>query len=203
MAQIFTSGPCPIYVGGGASATPLFLGHAEKFPRIALRPRFSDVFCDLSGQSVAYDVSYDGEDATVTADIVRWNEAAYTIIADRAKTNTAAATNRGTNGFGEIGTMMMTEGVGYPLYLIFPFTAKPAYASQPRGYRFWCSFLQGPDDFELGSTARKLRLSWRCIRQIRPASGATTAVGADNFGGALQVTLYDNDVSACNGVPVL
>jgi hypothetical protein len=202
MAQAFCSGPVPIYCGVGAGGSPLFLGHAERFPRVSIRPRFSSVYCDLSGQTVEYDSVYDGENSHVIADITRWNESTYAIIADRAKTRTAATVNRGTTGFGEIGTLMMTEGVAYPLYLVFPYAAKAAYATMPAGYQFFCAYLAGPDDFDLGSTARKLRLVFNCIRQVQAATGGTTVLGANNYGGMLQLGLYNNNVSACAGVPV-
>ncbi len=203
MAQAFCTGPCPLYIQLNANATPLFLCHAERFPRIAIRPRYSSVMCDLSGQSVRYDAIYDGEEASVIADVTRWNEGVYALIADRAKTNTGVTANRGTNGFGEIGTLMMTEGVAYLLHIVFPYAAKPAYATMPAGYRFFAAFLEGPDDLDTGSTARKTRLVWSCIRAVQPATGGTTVGSAANaFGGFLQFGLYDNNVSACLNVPV-
>ena len=196
MAQAYTSGPCPLYAGVGLNGAPVFLGHAERFPRIQIRPRWSDVYCDLSGQSVPYDQVYDGEDAVVTADLTRWNESVYAVMADRAKTNSnfLAITSRGANGFGEIGSLMVTEGLAYNLYVVFPFAAKAAYsATMPLGYRFQAAFLQGPDDFELGGTARKLRLSWRCLRSVQSGAMQTTAgAGANNYGGAIKFVLYDN-----------
>ncbi len=205
MAQPYVSGPCPIYCGVGTGGNPLFLGHAEKFPRISIRPHWSPMFVDLAGQGVAYDYVYDGEEAFVVADVTRWNESVYALMADRAKTGAAAAlspTDRGTNGFGEIGTLMMTEAVAYGLWIVFPYTAKAFYTTQPAGYQFFSAMLEGPDELDLGSTARKTRMVWHCIRQVQPGMGGTTVKGANNYGGAIQFGLYDNNVSATAGVPV-
>lgn len=210
MAQLFCTGPAHIYIGvpnitrgfirttkptstsyaGGASVslegvdvavTPLYLGTAEKTPKITLRPAWREAFADQGGE-VPHDVAFAGEEAFVSADISRWNETTYNVLASRPS-HTAGA--RGASLLGEIGTLMVTEGRTAPLWVVFPYALKPAYASMPGGYHFVASFLVGPDELEpLGTNPRKIRLIWRCLRKYIPGSGT--------------YQLYDHNV---NGLP--
>ncbi len=124
-------------------------------------------------------------------------------LEDVAKINVnGAASNPGTMGFGEIGTLMVTEGVAYELYVVMPYTAKPAFATQVAGYHFYAAMLEN-DDFELGSTARKQRMMWHCVRKLVPAAGGTTVQGVNNYGGFAKFLLYDYNVSDTAGVSAI
>lgn len=196
MAQVYVTGPCSVWVGIGdgstGSATPTFLGHAEKSPSIQIRPQFSPVFNDLAGQRVPIDYLYDGEEAMVSVDLTRYNEATYRSIASRP---TMTAT-RGTNIPGDIGTLMALEGKTFPLWLNFPYAAKTVMSAgaMPAGYHFYAAFLEGPDGLDSLSTSnRRLRLNFHCIRKMTLES---TELGTGAF------YLYDHDVTAVDRLPI-
>lgn len=198
MAQPYVTGPVSVYVGvtiGGVTTTPVFLCHGEKGPSIQIRPSFSPVFADISGQRVPLDYLYDGEEAIVTVDSTRFNESVYFNIANRASPGLGS---RGTDFPGDIGTLMGHEGKAFPLWLLFPYAGKPAFSAavgpnsggpMPGGYHFFRAFLEGPDGLDgLGTTNRRTRFSFHCIRVLDP-----TYNGADGSG---SLALYDHDMSA-------
>lgn len=199
MAQLYVTGPCDIYVGTTAG-TALFLGHAERTPNAQIRPMFSPVFCDLYGQRIQADAIYDGEEGMISADLTRFNESLYALIAARPNsTGTGAA--RGTNLPGDIGTLMVAEGFAYPLFLRFPYASKAAFSTgsggaMPAGYRFAACYLEGPDDLgPMATTNRRIRLNWHAVR--------TPFTVAGNPLGSVGMLLYDHNMAPTAGVPAL
>lgn len=165
MAQPFVAGPCHIYLGVGVGYAPLYLGTAERSPRILIRPHFADVFNDIMGQMIPYDKVFQGEDGFVLADLTRWNEAVFNAYQARPRLG-----QRGTLQPGDLGSLMKTEGLAYPVWLQFPYATKPAYATQPYGYHFYAAIGEGPDELDnLGTVARRNRINLYCgpvINQI-------------------------------------
>lgn len=196
MAQPYVTGPAGIWVGlyGGV---PTFLGHCERSPSIQVRPYYSPVFCDLAGQRVPLDMIYDGEEAMVSVDLTRYNESTYAALASRPIPG-RAATTRGTNLPGDIGSLLLLEGFTHELWVTFPYSAKAAMGGpvsatsggpMPAGYHFHAAYLEGPDDLgPLGTTARRLRLNFHCIRTF-----TTDSAGASFF-------LYDHVMSGVAGL---
>lgn len=196
MAQPYVTGPASIWVAPGLSA-PLFLGHAERSPSIQVRPSHSPIFSDLSGQRVPLDYIYDGEEALISMDLTRFNEAVYRLIANRG---TPGLGTRGLDIPGDIGTLLGTEGRAYPLWIRFPYSAKTAFSNatngaMPGGYRFPLAFLEGPDGLDgLGTTNRRLRLNFHAIRYLD--------VSVTNTFGAGSLLLYDHNMGAVSSLPI-
>lgn len=162
----------PTSQGGGGppivSTSLTYLGTCEKAPKIVHRPAWKPVFNDIGGTEVPFDVSYQGEEAFTFADLTRWNEPVFSAL--QARPNFPGDV-RGLNIPGDIGTLMLTEGRAYQLFIFFPYVAKPAYASggMPAGYRFVATFLEGPDELsELGTSPRKINLIFHHIRGWDP-----------------------------------
>jgi hypothetical protein len=192
MGQLYATGPVDIWVGAGGS--PLFLGHGERAPRIQVYRQYKPAHTDIAGE-VPHDKGYGGEWAVVSVALTRYNESTLAIIEDVATVNTGTPPSRGFNLPGEIGSLMLTEGLTYPLYLRFPFAAKPAYrnpasGAMPAGYRFYAAHLGSPDDlFDLGPpNARKVGLIFECMRAFDPT--VTNAYGGGSF------QLYDHSLAA-------
>ena len=199
MAQPYVTGPAGVIIA--FSGVPVFLGHCERSPSIQIRPYYSPVFSDFAGQRVPLDMIYDGEEAMVSLDLTRYNEAVYTSLASRPQGAGAAAIApaRGTNVPGDIGTLMLLEGYTTHLWITFPYAAKTVFSSpaapagaggiMPAGYHFHAAYLEGPDDLgPLGTTARRLRLNFHCIRTYSVASTGPV------------FTLYDNLMTAVAGM---
>ncbi len=190
MGQPYVTGAVSVWIGSAAG--PLFLGYSERGPNISIRPHYSNVFVDLSGMSVPFDKIYDGEEAIVSCDLTYFNQNVLLAIEDYAGT-----TSPGFNEPGEIGTLMLTEGIAYPLYLRFPYAAKPAFqnglnGAMPAGYRFYRAMLETDDFPDLGTKARKIHLSWHCLPQL-------DATVSNDFGTGT-FTLYDFDLSQTIGL---
>lgn len=198
MATPFASGPVDVWAGVGAGGAPLFLGHGERGPRIRIRRNYRDVFSDPGGDAVPFDRANQGEMAVVSISLTRWNERTYRVMA--AATTTGAGGNLGNRGQqdpGELGSLMIAEGLAYELWLRFPFTAKTVYAAagQPAGYHFWRAMLDQEDDLDdLGPKARRLGLVWTCLRSFD--------VGVSNAFGAGRLRCYDTDMTALAGAVI-
>ena len=175
MATPYITGPAHIYVLLPHTSTFAYLGTAERYPKISIRPAGEPVFNDIGGK-VPFDMAYMGEEAFVSADISRWNEATYAAMASRP--SHSAGPVRGFNGPLDVGTLYIAEGLAYQLVVQFPYGlgqpfAKGAYTANdmPGGYHFYASYLVGPDELEpLGTTPRKIRLIWHCLRVYNPAT---------------------------------
>lgn len=188
MAQLYSTGPVGIWVGTGASGAAVFLGHGEQAPRINTRTLWKPQNCDLTGD-VPIDKAMTGEMATVSVTLIRYNEPVLAIIQDRA-----GLIGRGVMFPGDIGTLMMTEGLNYQLWLQFPYSVKAAYtATMPAGYRFPGSFMESPDDLQVGTTtAKKISITFTCL----PVLDMTVS----NAFGTGSLTLYDHDMTALTAV---
>lgn len=164
-AQPWVRGPAAIFAGVGSGGAPLFLGHCERTPKIQIRPHYSPVFNDLAGQSIPFDWSFDGEEGYVVCDFTRWDQAVWAACQARPRTS-AAGSVPGISQPGDIGTLMIAENFATTLWVLFPYTLKPAFALQPAGYKFFATWLQGPDDLDQNNTtAAKIRAVWYCARK--------------------------------------
>jgi len=162
---------------------PFYLGSARVTPRIEIMRGWAPWRDDELGLSLPADELYEGEEALVVADINRWNEPVYAYIASMV-----AAQNgyyRGVDVAGDVGTSMVMEGYSYPLWIQFPYAAKPAMAfgaggPMPAGYLFYNAALLGPDRLEpINYEPSERRLVWRCRRYLEVVSGDTWLYGHD------------------------
>jgi hypothetical protein len=143
-------------------------------------PVYKEVRNDIGGE-VAFDMSYQGEHAIISVDLNRWNEPVYSMVAARPGLGYSAA-GRGTNVLGDVGTLVLTEGLGLTVWLLFQFGTSggaPKIAmnsgGMPPGYRFLATVPFGPDRLSpLGTRPRKVNLTFAAIRAWNPASQTFT-----------------------------
>lgn len=199
MASLYCTGPVAIYVELGGQ--PVFLGHSERAPNISIRAPFSDVYCDLSGPNVPFDKQYQGQDALVSLDLIRFNYGIFLAIAARAAQLANAASNGpGYDPAGNQGALMNQEGLSYFLWLRFSYSAKPAMGGtgigqgMPAGYRFFAAYLQGPEDYTVGTVPLKIRVTWYCSRLF--VASLRTPYGYGGF------SLYDGNMGAVINLPI-
>jgi hypothetical protein len=185
------------YVGSAPAMlakSPAYLGTGERAPRPSFRPAFEPVMNDLTGSRIPYDWMFEGEEAIVTVRLTRWDEPTLAALQNRTG---PAGQPRGVNFANDVGTLMLTEGAAYPLWLLFPFgipgIGKPAMIAGglPQGYHFYAAFLEGPDDRDsLGTNPATVDLTWHCGRVF-------SSSGANNIP-RLGTVLFDHDMSAVN-----
>lgn len=202
MAKQYVTGPAHLFVGvdptivratttavaGAAGAVrsvaPAYLGTAERYPKISLRPAYEPTYTD-QGAKVPHDMAFMGEEGFVAADISRWNEPVYNALASRPRHRAGL---RGFTGSQDHGSLLIAEGLAYELWVLFPYASKAAFsADMPAGYHFHAAYLIGPDELEpLGTTPRKIRLMWHALRTYTAQNGS--------------YQLYDHDMS---GLPTI
>lgn len=191
MAQPYVTGPVAVYVGIGslgnplATYAPVFFGHGERAPKPSLNRGYEPVMCDLSGTQLPFDVLYEGQDALIRVDFTRWNEPVYQAISNITSTAVPTNLSPGVDPSSAVGTLMVTEGKTYPVWLRFPYGGaggKASMATLPRGYRYLSCVLESPDDREPGTGVNRLSLIFHAYRAFSPSLGT--------------FTLYDYDMSA-------
>lgn len=191
MAQAHVTGPVHIYVGVGGSpprnplvpGTPVYLGTCETAPRPRFNPQWAPVNNDIGGVRLPFDMIYSGEDATISGALTVWNWPVY--AACRRRPN-----NTGTIGFGaagDIGTLMVTEGMAYPLWLHYPYFSKFSGVGMPAGRRFLACWLLGPDEEEPGTGVNKIHFTFQAFRAYDGSTGA--------------FTLFDENMSGIPTIP--
>jgi len=181
MAKLYVTGPAHLFVGPtiysqgqlGLTGPLQYLGTAEYAPNIQIRAGYLPVHNDLGGSVVPFDSSFQGEEGFTFVDINRYNEIVLARIQARPRNHFAnQQPPRGLNYPGDIGSLMIQEGLAYSVVVVFPYAAKPAMAGMPFGYRFPFSWLLGPDDLkELGTKPRKVGLVFYHGRGFNPLNG--------------------------------
>jgi hypothetical protein len=144
---------------------------------VEILPTYADAFNALGGVGVPFEKVYQGEVAVVSANVNRWNAATYLALANRPRSpySGGAANPPGTNMGGDVGSMILTEGLNLGLTLQFQFGSKgsapkPALIAQglPDGY-FFPAAIPVHDVLEpLGTMPEVLNITFACIRAYDP-----------------------------------
>lgn len=149
----------------------LYLGTAMTAPRIAKRRVYFPIYNDLSGPILPYDKGYAGQEAWIFADLTKWDESVYRTLASAPRPGGFA----GADTAGQRGTLMMTEAAGYGLILRYPhYDQHPVFRANgmPAGERYYCAFLEGPDEHEPGNKANARHVAWYSQSVYDPRTGA-------------------------------
>jgi hypothetical protein len=193
MARLYSTGPVGCYIGNAAGIIT-FLGHGKKAPDIDIETETIPVECDLGG-AVQMDQIYGGQRGKVSVLLSRYNEGAVAILQDRAK----QLALRGIDNPGDIGALLLSEGLFWTLYLRFPYAAKAFQGAgagidaSPAGYRFLAAYLDSPDKIIVGTTTnRMVQCHFTCLRAFNVT--ITNTFGEGRF------TLFDHNLA---GVPVI
>lgn len=199
MAKVYVTGPAYIYVGVGNIALGsgsgisgilsypnpqdiYFLGSCQQPPRILINPKFKPIFADIGGSEVPYDWMFMGEDAAVFGVLNYWNESVYAKCASRPY---PYLDTRGAQRAAGVGSLMVTQGFAYHLWIRFPYAAKPVFSDMPGGYHFTAAWMSGPDEINPGTRSGKRAVAFHCARVYNAANGTWS--------------LYDHDMTS---VPV-
>lgn len=180
MANPYVTGAVPVYVGIGAGSTqsdnaPYFLGWFERgLNDFHIDPKYRPIFADIFGSDLPYDHMFMGEDAWCAGDLSVWNEAVYARTAARPTHLSAAV--RGTYQPSDIGSLMIAEGLAFPLWLPFPFATPKAtpQPNQPAGYHFPTAWMFGPDHIIGGLQQSKRRVVFYAGAARNPSTGVIT-----------------------------
>ncbi len=191
MAQHYSTGPAFIYVGLGPANAPLFLGTTEKTPQIQNRPAFKEVFSDSHGQIIPSDMSYQGQDAIVTARFTRFNMSTLLLLQEYISF-TGVLGVQGMDVAGARGALMLLEDQSYRLWIRYPFASKAvmntaANGAMPVGRRYLNTYLTNDNLDEIGTNPWAMSLVWHCLSTYTP-----------NFQGGFH-SLYDTNM---DGLPV-
>lgn len=189
MAQAWCTGPVHFYCGI-ASGGPQYLGTTEGRPYIDSQPGWEDLLNDVAGAVVPYDVSFQLEQQYFGGVFTRFRRDTYDRIKTRPRSgNQAAVDTPGTFAPGDVGTLMLTEGQAFQVWMVNAYgqgslTPKAAFVGTPNGtlaggVRFAAAWLHKHRD-DRGATPNRLTLLFRAIPVYIPAT--------------LTSFLYDNNI---------
>jgi hypothetical protein len=177
-ARFPSCGPANIYYAvGGITGLWTFLGTCESAPFIRPVPEYVPAMADVGGPVKPTDWVYAGEDGLVVARLNRWDDlGAYDTLRNRPRH--AGTGLGGQNIAGDIGSLMMRDGLGLGLVIQFPNFLAPQNVAQgmPPGYRFFNVESFGPDEIKPGTDTETLDLVFRCMRVYQPVGGGTTVM---------------------------
>lgn len=168
-----------------AKANVDYVGTGEIAPDIIKQTKFDPVYNDLGG-SLPWDYLFNGEEAVIPINLTVFNWSVVNKLDASPRPN-------GTPGFYDanaIGSLMMTEGLAYHMWLVFPYAASKAIysaAGMPAGYHFWASWCDSLV-VQPGTKANKIRINMRAVRLYQPASIGNGFV------------LYDHSLALLDGV---
>lgn len=136
---------------------------------------FEPVFNDVMGTRLPYDYSYQGQEAFIDYMFTRFNELVYELCASVPQ---QIAGVPGINVDGDVGTLMVTEGKTFPVWITFPYAAKAVFGgnSMPAGYRFFACLMKGPDRHRSGTGVRKIGVHFHATRVYVPPTAGTVLV---------------------------
>lgn len=162
MAQgVQVTGPVGMFVNIG-DTEPQLIGTCQIRPRIQWRRQWEPVFNDLGGL-VPFDMQYMGMDALVIADINRHDPGVVTALRSLPSMNPSKF---GQEELGDIGSLMIQEGLAAELILAFPYPSVKGVALT-NGISFKAAWLI--DDSEEDGTRHQInRFGFYCLRDFDP-----------------------------------
>jgi hypothetical protein len=159
MSLIHVGGPTLFSVGTGESGAAEFLGFCEGITTISVDSGWEDVMTDYGGTKIPADVQFMGEQAFITADLVRYNENILNKLRARAFDNLT-----GTVAENLMGSLMVGQGQSQKLSLVCPYSAITHFSgSQNSGYTFGAAWLADAITLETGTRYARVRCIWRCV----------------------------------------
>lgn len=113
-----------------------FLGTSQQPPRIGFNVNYDPVMNDNTGTIVPMDYQYQGQSVQLAYTLNYWNEA---VLIELDRVGQFAGTVRGKDNFGDIGSLMIFEGMTFHVWVQFPYATSKAFGSaynMPLGYHF-------------------------------------------------------------------
>ncbi len=162
-SSLWCTGPAYLYAGVGAAYAPVFVGTSDTPPGFDLVRGFEPVFTDVGGTRLPTDYLYQGQEAYIDLVLTKYVESAYQAMASVPQKVAGAG---GINVDGDIGTLMVTEGGAFPVWVVFPYANKQVFSAlgMPAGYRFFACLMEGPDRHRIGTGAKKIGVHLHAVR---------------------------------------
>lgn len=174
LPQEFSTGASWVYLGLGSGNAPLYFGTCEGYPRDERKPEYEMLMNDLSGRKVPLDFCWQGETATISLVMTRWDEGMIRMLEAKPNPMGSAlsglgASNPGTWNFTDVGALAMLEGLGVPLWIRYPFApvtvgggggGRPAMGLLTPGYHYIQSIVWAPETAEVGAAPMKRHIQF-------------------------------------------
>jgi hypothetical protein len=174
---IYVNGPAFWCVGTGVSNALAFLGVCEGETRITFSMEEEDIKTDISG-GVPFDVANMGEQAKISGDLVRYDEAQLLFLQSRFPNVGGLTGNQvaGTTPAGGIGSLYSLEGNAIRFLVYAPYHGKTVFSAMVAGYNFPVAWMAGSIDTSVSTRVKKQRVIMRAIPQWTVTSTGASAV---------------------------
>jgi hypothetical protein len=184
-ANFIVPGPTPIACGTGAQKALQFLGFARGGVRISEELLSANVNFDPAGVQMPGDYRMDGKIVTASFLLTYQDEAVFQAVLARYAFVGATA---GQIQYGEIGALVLAEGLDIPFLFQATYQAKAAYAAQWAGFRFLHAFVARQWEYPMAAEERVVPLTVIGLAKIDPSNTNPSL-------------LFDHDMSAFPTIP--
>lgn len=192
--QPFSTGASLVYLGfynQGNFLGPYTFGTCEGYPRHERRPDFMQLMNDVSGRKKPMDMSYQGQDATISLDMTVWDEGLAQMLQQFPNMGNSSGQpgfNPGQSRFVDRGALMGFEGNACVVWIAYGarIAGKAAYSILPAGYRYPLCIPFAPDTTEEGAQGMIRNIQFYAWEQHNFQTGIST--------------LYDYNMSGIAGL---
>lgn len=143
MAAVLGTGPVHVYIG--ISGTPNYYGTTREGPDITEVVSHYPVMNDLTGPALSIDDGYAGREDHIALVMTRWKETLDQLL-EKYPTQ-AGANPRGAMPLSTLGSMIVHEGLGFPVWLIYAGAGRAGNVAEgmPKGRLYFSCELIGPN----------------------------------------------------------
>lgn len=186
MAQVLGTGPVHCYLSYGGLANPasppffadgpaigpIYYGTTREGPDITERISHYPVMNDLTGPQISFDDGYAGREDIITLQMTRWLEALDQII--EAYPRQSAGIPRGVLPLSSIGSLTVTEGMTFRLFLIHAGAGRAANvaAGLALGRMYYECQVLGPNKVIRGNKENIMVRTFRAKNIVNVAGGS-------------------------------
>jgi hypothetical protein len=147
-----------------APIPPIYLGTSEFSPYLEVDKQYVPLYNDLGGPLIPFDKAYAGKQAFVAADLTRLNWEGISRIMDDPIFSAGDLDEALNDGSSDTGTLILTEGYAFGLYLVWPYQAVQAYSRMYKGFHFKGASAPKITINRMGTQPVRVHVSWHCIR---------------------------------------
>lgn len=174
----FKTPSAPSLLAGGGGSTAKMFATGKNGVEIEPRPAYVPLMNDLAGPVVPFDQCQVGADYIVSFVATIWDEAMHKTISSL----TGGGSPQGKEAPLDRGSLMLHEGLVYPLWVTYPMAGTLAYPDLPPCYHFFAAMIISPKRMSPGVKPYEVQFTFHCMPVYQAGGGGFIAYDDDMSG---------------------